>query len=83
LDRVYTTVNGKLGWHKVYGRRPKPSNCELCQREVPRLGWHHWDDDHLEFGMWLCWGCHKRANIMESGFVERYFQLKSKSCSAV
>ena len=76
--RVYTTVNGKLGWHEVEGRRPKPIGCELCQKEVPKLIWHHWNDDRLALGMWLCWGCHRRGHIVESGFAERYYQLKSK-----
>ena len=81
--RVYTTINGKTRWYKVEGRRPKPESCELCPRENLTLNWHHWDDEDLSLGMWLCWGCHRRATIIEGDFVEKYLKLKSKLCKEV
>lgn len=63
-------------------KRPRPGHCELCLKEVPRLEWHHWDDDHLEIGMWLCVKCHHFAGGLECSqfpvLIKRYFKLKEE-----
>jgi len=85
-----TTVNGV---RKVFTvkKRPWPGRCELCERNVTALGrigrnrrdmvlyWHHWDDDNLEKGIWLCRRCHSFAGLMdceEVDFVKKYLGLK-------
>lgn len=78
--QVHTLVNG------VYGKfgtrkRPRPDSCELCKGQVTRWYWHHWDDTHLELGMWLCWFCHNFVEALERGLnashIERYSNLKN------
>ena len=77
-NRLTTTINGV---HKAYKvrKRPKPECCELCREEISKLLWHHWDDEHLEWGMWLCWRCHRFAEGVERGLHEEaYINLKEK-----
>jgi len=83
--RVFTvrvTINGKRKGFQVDGRRPKPGRCEFCHEEVEgrELGWHHWDDNHLEYGLWLCFKCHYFAEMVEKGLtIIRYEGLKNKA----
>jgi len=79
--RVHTTVNGVHGKFKVR-KRPRPERCELCNSSpVSHWYWHHWDDDHLNWGLWLCWTCHMFAEALEKGLdashIQRYFNLKA------
>jgi len=76
--RVYTIVNGKRGRYKVDNRRSRPEACELCESASRRLGWHHWDGDNLELGMWLCGRCHPGVHMLDNGLGEKYFQLKAQ-----
>ena len=78
---VHTVIGGKRRRLEVVGRRPRPSECELCGRKTKRRGldWHHWDDEHLEQGLWLCMACHRFAGSIENGRHERYLGLKSKA----
>jgi len=70
-----TTINGKSKWFHVR-KRPYPDSCELCGKKKKRYDWHHWDDEHLELGLWLCISCHKFAEGVEQDLLERYLNLK-------
>lgn len=43
-------------------KRPKDGICELCDKKCDKekkiLGYHHWDDDDMLKGIWLCYKCH-------------------------
>ena len=79
--KVHTTVNGVHGKFKVR-KRPKPDNCELCD-STSKLQWHHWDDNDLSLGLWLCYRCHFFAEGIESGLsqihMDKYFSLKQST----
>jgi len=75
-SQVHTTVNGVRRKYEVNGRRPKPSKCEKCGKERKKIGWHHWDDNHLEIGLWLCWPCHIFAERIDEE-LKGYLELKS------
>ncbi len=54
--------------------------CEVCGREVQDtkyIGYHHWDDDMLAMGLWLCNGCHKLAEGIDRGLVSAYLDRKA------
>jgi len=81
LNVLSTVVLGQRVKLKVK-KRPKPNICELCE-EPPRgkrarLHWHHWDDEHPEYGLWLCLRCHNGAGFIEKGLLERYLSLKEE-----
>lgn len=60
-------------------KRPRPEKCELCPQDgSKRLIWHHWDDNHPEFGMWICLPCHIFAERQEKKFGDKYERLKKK-----
>ena len=77
-NKVHTTINGVRRSYKVENRRPEPSTCELCKKEVKRVEWHHWDDHHLERGMWICLKCHTGAEFIEHGMDKVYLALKEQ-----
>ncbi len=58
---------------------PKQNNCELCKREIKRLVYHHWDDNNLNLGVWVCDYCHKFTERFDSGFSEKYVLLKRRA----
>ena len=61
-------------------KRDYPSNgrCELCGQER-RLFYHHWDNNNLMLGLWLCPHCHILAEQTEKGISsEKYLELKRK-----
>ena len=76
--RLFTTLNGKTKSYKVK-KRPRPLACEICGREPKkRLYWHHWDDEHLERGIWCCGGCHIGAEFFDNEKALKYQGLKNK-----
>ncbi len=76
---VGTTKDGR----QICGinRRERPEGCELCGNVPPhRLHYHHWDDDDLDTGLWLCTRCHRFAESTDAGMMEHldeYLQLKN------
>ena len=76
------TINGK---HVKVKKRdyPKDDACELCGRLIKRLGYHNWDDEILEFGLWLCETCHNAAEVFERGLIDKYVQLKEEASKEV
>lgn len=67
-------------------KRTYPDNhqCELCDKPVNRLGYHHWDDGNMSVGIWLCSQCHVLAELTEKDITsERYLQLKHEIIDGV
>jgi len=60
-------------------KRPYPPDecCELCRKQR-QLVYHHWDDELPELGMWICRGCHFKAEDAERGWPIKYLALKKK-----
>lgn len=58
-------------------KRSYPNNvCELCNKQVGRLNYHHWDDGNLMRGMWLCQLCHMRvAEFIDKNGLGRVLRL--------
>ena len=77
LNRVGTTINGETRQFRAR-KRARPETCELCGRESIKLNWHHWDDDNLSLGLWLCSYCHIFAGRVEINLVERYLKLRDR-----
>jgi len=49
-------------------KRPRPDGiCELCGREANKLDYHHWDDEHPEQGVWVCYKCHWLCECIDHG----------------
>lgn len=77
------TIKGKryYGLHK----RPFPidGNCEICGKELEEYGYHHFDDNNLDLGFWLCFSCDYLAEGLDEidrnfGKVDVYHRLKKK-----
>ncbi len=73
--RNHLKINGKY----IYVlKRPKPETCEICGKTVRKLDYHHWDDNHLAWGIWVCGHCHRHCNFVENGSYEHYIVLKKQ-----
>jgi len=59
----YLKINGKM---VQVDKRPRPECCEICGRQHKLLGYHHWDDEKLEKGIWVCIKCHGIAEIYDA-----------------
>ena len=73
--------NGVDRYVRVDGRRPRPDRCELCSGLPIRknLSWHHWDNKHPGYGLWLCLHCHIFAEQIDKGIEQRrYLELKKQ-----
>jgi hypothetical protein len=58
---------------------PEDNKCELCKKPHKKLDYHHWDDEHPEYGLWLCpHFCHFLGEALDKNpdFVSKYFDLK-------
>lgn len=66
------------GTQMLVRKRPYLGVCELCGNVMKRLHWHHWDNEHPEFGLWLCFLCHDTVEANEQFGIEVpfYEQLK-------
>lgn len=77
-----TTIGGKQRPYLVYAKRDKPEDsiCELCHiRQC--YDYHHWDNNILDKGMWLCSYCHKftrQFDIYGDTIISDYLRLKDK-----
>ena len=66
-----------------FPKRPKSEHCEFCSNSVSgKLDWHHWDSEHPEYGLWVCFRCHHFIEAVDDGFdgddVKRYMEIKKK-----
>jgi len=68
-------INGKS---VRVNKRPRPDNaCEICGKTVrKRLHYHHWDDEHPEYGIWVCGSCHHLCWFVENSLHTKYLELK-------
>lgn len=66
----------------VPNKRQNPTGnlCEMCSKVPSRLHYHHWDNLHPEWGVWVCGHCHKAAEAQEQGLINRYLKLKRIIC---
>jgi hypothetical protein len=72
-----TSINGVRRSYKVQ-KRPRPDHCEICNKEVSHLAWHHWNDNDLDLGLWVCpYPCHGFAEGIDAGLKVKDY-LKSK-----
>jgi len=66
----------------VYGLNkrdyPEESRCEICNENKVRLLYHHWDDDNLNKGIYLCIRCHYVAEAVDKGIHIKYLRFKKK-----
>lgn len=80
-------TNGKV-YHGL-NKRPYPENgrCELCdgKNSIKKkiLVYHHWDDNNMNLGVWVCFFCHGIVesidNIDDIEFIiKKYITLKEK-----
>ena len=70
MQEHYLTTDGKC--IKV-SKPPRPEKCELCKQR-PAKSWHHWDDNHMEIGLWLCLFCHIFVEIIDNHDYEKRIQ---------
>lgn len=57
-------------------QRPEDNKCEVCGLVRKRLEYHHWDDDNLSKGLYLCFGCHIFAERVDKNLVKQYLKLR-------
>jgi hypothetical protein len=67
----------------IYNKRlyPLDNKCELCGKIPKKLVYHHWNNEHLEFGMWVCHdNCHWIGEALDTPNFEnlknKYLNLK-------
>lgn len=60
-------------------KRPYSDECELCGKLRERHHhYHHWDDSNPSMGLWLCFKCHRMAELMDSLGPRGVIALMSK-----
>jgi hypothetical protein len=77
-EKLVTVINGKRVTFYHLHKRPRPAVCELCEKVRKRLYYHHWDDEDVNKGLWLCGQCHRFVTRIERGDVPRYLMLKER-----
>lgn len=68
--RLLTGGKRYIGLHK----KPFPLNgkCEICNIELDKSCYHHWDDDNLNLGIWICNSCDYFVEGMDE--IDRNFR---------
>lgn len=67
----------------IYGTKrdyPEEGKCELCNKSK-FLVYHHYDDNNLMKGIWLCTKCHRFVESYEKGYfryLSKYLTLKTR-----
>jgi len=56
-------TNSKI--YVVKNKRQRPAVCEICNIPHNHLSYHHWDDEDLSKGIWLCRFCHPIAEVLD------------------
>ena len=69
-------VNGR--WVGNLEKRARPPHCELCGLAKKHLDYHHWDNNRLSMGLWLCNQCHMFAEVTDRGLHGAYLHLKAR-----
>jgi len=70
------------GCKKINGlnKRDWTNHCELCGKIIEKPHYHHWDDNNLSKGIWICIRCHRMVEAYEKGdiiYLKKYLQLKN------
>jgi len=58
----------KMNGHCVrVDKRPFYGTCEICGRDIEgRMAWHHWNNEHPEWGIWVHYSlCHQAVEAAE------------------
>jgi hypothetical protein len=77
-NHVLTSTKLNNGKKIICNKRhyPLDNACELCGKTNIRLVYHHWNNEYLEFGIWVCFKeCHWLIEGLE---LPNYEQLKNK-----
>lgn len=72
-------TNGKI--HRGLQKRDYTDVCEVCGSNAKLLQYHHWDDNNLNIGIWVCVQCHKLVEFVENDtilLVDKYLKLKTE-----
>ena len=71
-----------VGDVRVEGKREYTGVCEVCGRSLNNKkgnhAYHHWDDEILEAGMYLCCTCHAMAEGIDKDLDVVYARLKAE-----
>jgi rubrerythrin len=64
-------------------KRPHPKFCEVCGNPyIKRLGYHHWDDNDKNKGVWVCRKCHyiieQVDNRRGKSIIPLYLKVKAQ-----
>lgn len=52
--------------------------CEFCNKVTKKIYYHHWSDEHPEWGIYLCTQCHDFAERVDRDEHTRYLEMKRK-----
>lgn len=83
-QRKYRVRSKSGGFGGRKRRRPKEGRCELCGRdcdaEKKLLSYHHWDDENLMKGIWVCYKYHGLIEIGEQAYelLARWYKMKEE-----
>lgn len=63
-----TSRIGRRGGGRFYGlhKRPKSNSCELCGSGKVKLDYHHWDENNMSKGIWVCGRGNKCHDLLEA-----------------
>lgn len=72
----------QVGKARVHNKREYTGHCEVCGRRFRgnkrgQFAYHHWDDEFLECGLYLCCTCHNMAEGIDKGLDNTYVRLKA------
>ena len=59
-------------------KRERPDECEMCDKQVSKLDYHHWNSEKPQNGIWVCMSCHQFVERVDSGLVIKYTKLRDK-----
>ena len=80
--RVIITGSSKDSILVIRGldKRPHTGACELCsiEDENRKLYYHHWDPDCPSVGVWVCFNCHRLAELIDEKGMPVVFQIISR-----
>lgn len=83
LQEYHLFIRGKrhYGLHKR--SYPLDGKCEICNMELDKYCYHHWDNNNLNLGIWVCGACDYLAEGLDeidknSWKVDIYRELKEE-----
>ncbi len=77
----YLRLNGRAV-HCKKRLNPLNNKCELCNKTGKRIYYHHWDDNDLTKGIWVCCKCHRIIESIDDleftkKITNKYLNLKA------